>query len=70
MEWRMEPAESGGTRLTQTGFFAPRSLPGFLYWYLLYPFHEFVFRGLIRAIARKSEGWGLITESTGNIEEK
>ena len=55
IEWRMEPEEDGGTMLAQTGFFAPRGLPGFLYWYLLYPFHEFVFRGLIRAIARKAE---------------
>jgi len=54
MEWQMEP-EDGGTRLTQTGFFAPHGLPGFLYWYALYPFHEFVFRGLIRALARKAE---------------
>jgi hypothetical protein len=25
--------------LSQTLFFSPRGLPGFLYWYLLYPFH-------------------------------
>jgi uncharacterized protein YbjT (DUF2867 family) len=55
MEWRLEP-ESGGTRLMQNGFFAPRGLPGFLYWYALYPFHEFVFRGLLRAIARRAKG--------------
>ncbi len=51
MEWRVE-AEENGARLTQTAYFAPRGLPGFLYWYLLYPFHAFVFRGLLRAIAR------------------
>ena len=27
------------TYLTQTVFFSPRGLPGFVYWYLLYPFH-------------------------------
>ncbi|HEY6074529.1 MAG TPA: DUF2867 domain-containing protein, partial [Anaerolineales bacterium] len=53
MEWNVEP-EQGGARLTQTGYFTPRGLPGFLYWYLLYPGHELVFRGLIRAIARKA----------------
>ena len=56
MEWKLEPEEGGRTRLTQTGFFAPRGLPGFLYWYLFDPGHEFIFRGLIRAIARKAEG--------------
>jgi len=33
--------------ITQTLFFAPRGLPGFLYWILLYPFHLIKFRGLI-----------------------
>jgi hypothetical protein len=51
MEWRVD-----GSRLTQTAFFAPRGLPGFLYWALLGPFHRLVFRGLIGAIKRRSEG--------------
>ncbi len=50
MEWRIEAG-----MLTQTAFFAPRGLPGFLYWYLLGPLHRFVFRGLIQAIKRRSE---------------
>lgn len=54
MEWRVESVNST-TRLSQTGFFAPRSLPGFLYWYLFGPVHKLVFRGLIKAIAEKSE---------------
>ncbi len=41
-------------RRSQTLFFSPRGLPGFLYWYLLYPFHAYVFRGLIHAIATHS----------------
>ena len=32
---------------SQTLFFSPRGLPGFLYWYLFYPFHWLRFRGLI-----------------------
>jgi uncharacterized protein YbjT (DUF2867 family) len=54
MEWRLIP-EAGGTRLTQTAYFTPRGLPGFLYWYLLYPLHAFVFRGLIHAIAERAD---------------
>jgi uncharacterized protein YbjT (DUF2867 family) len=34
--------------LSQTLFFSPRGLPGFLYWYLLYPFHWLRFRSLMR----------------------
>ena len=47
--------DSISTYLTQTAFFAPRGLGGFLYWYALYPFHIFVFRGLIKAVARKAK---------------
>lgn len=54
MEWKIQPHEEGSL-LSQTGFFAPRGLPGFLYWYGLWPLHSLVFRGLIRAIARQSE---------------
>ncbi len=50
MEWCVD--ESG---LTQTAFFAPRGLPGFLYWYVLMPLHRLVFRGLIREIKKRSE---------------
>ncbi|MFV2068179.1 MAG: SDR family oxidoreductase [Pirellulales bacterium] len=44
--------ERGGTRLTQTAAFAPRGLPGVLYWYLLYPFHRYIFTDMIEAIGR------------------
>jgi uncharacterized protein YbjT (DUF2867 family) len=54
MEWRLVPSGSGAL-LKQTAFFAPRGLPGFLYWYLLAPFHSLVFQGLIRAIKREAE---------------
>ncbi len=52
MEWRTTP-DGGGTVLSQTAFFAPRGMLGFVYWYLLWPVHELVFAGLIRAIARR-----------------
>ena len=52
----------GKTRQSQTAsptsmayYFAPRGLWGFAYWYLLYPFHTFAFRRLVRAIARKAK---------------
>ena len=55
MEWRVDLAPDNGSVLTQTAFFAPRGLPGFLYWALFGPLHCFVFRGLIKAIKQRSE---------------
>jgi len=50
-------AESDGTRLTQTAAFAPRGLPGTLYWALLYPFHRLIFTSLIHAIGKDAPRW-------------
>jgi uncharacterized protein YbjT (DUF2867 family) len=58
MEWRVE-IEDGVTRVSQTGFFAPRGFWGFAYWIALSPFHRLVFRGLIRTIVRRSEAENL-----------
>ncbi|HNB41609.1 MAG TPA: DUF2867 domain-containing protein, partial [Anaerolineales bacterium] len=49
MEWRVEEG-----LLIQTAYFAPRGLGGFLYWYLLAPFHLYLFRGLIKSIIQKA----------------
>ena len=46
MEWRVD-----GNMLKQTAYFAPRGLGGFLYWYLLAPFHAYLFSGLVRALS-------------------
>ncbi len=50
IEWRVYE-----NHLIQNIFFSPRGLPGFLYWFLLYPFHWLKFRGLIRKVAPKSK---------------
>jgi hypothetical protein len=47
IEWRVGQIARGAspgdhlTYLSQTIFFCPRGLPGFLYWYLFYPIHFF-----------------------------
>jgi len=46
--------EKGGSRLLQTAFFEPKGLPGLAYWYLLYPAHALIFRGMIRVLAQRS----------------
>jgi uncharacterized protein YbjT (DUF2867 family) len=62
IEWRAvrHAAPSGNyaagvTYLSQTIFFCPRGLPGFLYWYLLYPFHVIYFRNSIKSIVERSK---------------
>jgi len=55
LEWRAQLQTPETSWLTQTAFFAPRALPGFLYWFVLVPTHRFVFRGLIEALKRRSE---------------
>lgn len=52
MEWQVRPQPTGDAQLSQGAFFAPKGLPGFLYWYILYPVHRLVFAGLINRIAR------------------
>lgn len=54
IEWRIRHVKDV-TYLSQTVFFCPHGLPGFLYWYLLYPFHMLRFRGLIKKIKKQSE---------------
>jgi len=39
------------TVIRQLAQFEPHGLPGLLYWYLLWPIHELMFRGMIRQIA-------------------
>jgi uncharacterized protein YbjT (DUF2867 family) len=55
LEFQSVPQTDGTTLLTQTAYFAPRGLAGFLYWYLLYPIHGFIFSGMIRKVAGRAE---------------
>jgi uncharacterized protein YbjT (DUF2867 family) len=53
LEIRLTPRPDGLTQLQLLSRFMPRGLMGILYWYLLYPFHEMIFSGMLRAIARE-----------------
>ena len=60
LEFTSESQADGRTLLSQTAYFAPRGLGGFLYWYLLYPIHGFIFSGMIRRVAERAGdpcGW-------------
>jgi uncharacterized protein YbjT (DUF2867 family) len=50
LEFRAAP-EGPSTMITQLAEFEPRGLFGILYWYLLSPIHEVMFRGMLRRIA-------------------
>lgn len=54
LEFRVTPRRKDCSLLTQTVFFAPKGLFGWLYWYSLYPFHRLIFNGLVKEVARRS----------------
>ncbi len=51
LQFEVRP-EAGGSRIRQTAIFDPRGLLGLMYWYALWPVHQFVFAGMLRRIAR------------------
>ena len=44
-----------GSLIRQTAIFDPVGLRGLLYWYSVYPLHQFVFGGMLRGIARLAQ---------------
>ncbi len=44
--------DPGGSIIRQTAIFDPVGVLGRLYWYAIWPVHGFVFRGMVRGIAR------------------
>ncbi|MEO8626007.1 MAG: DUF2867 domain-containing protein, partial [Candidatus Limnocylindrales bacterium] len=45
---------AAGSRLIQTALFEPKGLPGLAYWYLLYPVHRLIFRGMVKNLGARS----------------
>lgn len=45
-----------GVRVSQKAYYLPRGLAGLVYWWLVFPFHAFVFNGMLRGIAHASAG--------------
>jgi uncharacterized protein YbjT (DUF2867 family) len=54
LEFEVNPFEQGST-IRQTAIFDPLGLAGLLYWYGIYPLHQFVFAGMLRNLARAAE---------------
>jgi uncharacterized protein YbjT (DUF2867 family) len=55
LQFEVAPIGPARVRVTQTAFFEPKGLLGIIYWYLLYPIHKVIFRGMMRELARKVE---------------
>jgi uncharacterized protein YbjT (DUF2867 family) len=56
LQFEAVPAPGGsGSQLRQTAFFEPHGVFGYLYWFGVLPFHEFVFGNMAKRIASESE---------------
>ncbi len=53
LQYEVEP-DGDGSRIRQTAIFDPRGALGLIYWYMLWPFHQFVFGGMLREIGRRA----------------
>jgi hypothetical protein len=53
LQYDVEPLGTGSV-LRQTAYFAPRGVIGLAYWYVLYPVHGLLFRGLMRRISERA----------------
>ncbi|MGI9515881.1 MAG: SDR family oxidoreductase [Pirellulaceae bacterium] len=60
-----EDPQSGKSTIRQTAMFDPVGLFGLLYWYAVYPLHQFVFAGMLRNICRSIEP--AVSQSTSNV---
>jgi uncharacterized protein YbjT (DUF2867 family) len=51
LEFQINPRGSGQVELQMLSRFLPKGIFGILYWYGLYPFHQWIFLGMLKAIA-------------------
>lgn len=59
LQFEAIPIDASRTRLVQKAFFAPKGLFGWLYWYLLYPIHGYIFQGMVQRIGQRAENLAL-----------
>ncbi len=52
LEFTLTEFGQGGTEVRQVARFLPKGLGGLLYWYALEPLHHWVYRGMLKALAR------------------
>ncbi len=64
LQFEVAPTNDGATVITQTAFFEPKGLFGFLYWYVFYLPHRFIFPGMLRELGRRAEALEAEMETT------
>jgi uncharacterized protein YbjT (DUF2867 family) len=52
LEFQIFPEANGQVELQMLSRFWPKGLFGITYWYALYPFHQWIFYGMLKSIAR------------------
>jgi len=52
LEFQITPSANGQVELQMLSRFLPKGIFGILYWYGLYPFHQWIFFGMLKAIAK------------------
>jgi hypothetical protein len=52
LEFQVAPRNEGQAVLSMRTRFLPKGLFGIAYWYLLYPFSQWLFYGMLKAIAK------------------
>ncbi len=58
LEFISEPQADGKTLFTVCAYFEPFGLPGYVYWYSMWPFHKFIFDGLTKRLASRARVLG------------
>ena len=54
LEFQISARGAERSELQLISRFMPRGLSGFIYWYAFYPFHQWVFVGMLKSIAKHS----------------
>ena len=56
LEFLLSPQPGGRTLVRCFAWFEPHGLLGELYWWVLYPVHILIFRGMVQAVCQKAVG--------------
>lgn len=59
LEFCIDESDQSGKTLIQTATFRPRGLWGRLYWYAMWPFHLFIFKGMATQLTQYQNNSGL-----------
>jgi uncharacterized protein YbjT (DUF2867 family) len=52
LKFQITSSGNGLVEFQMLSRFLPKGLPGILYWYALYPFHQWIFYGMLKSIAK------------------